>query len=208
MNHTDQEIEVKFYLRNLPTLGRRIVEAGGILTQPRVKETNLRFDLPDGSLTADRRVLRLRQDTRNRLTYKGPSAFGAAVNIRQEIETAVADFAATRRILEALGYQVSICYEKWRTSYQLSDVEIVLDELPYGNFCEIEGPDASTIQSIAERLRLDWSSRITDSYLGMFWRLKTSLGLSAGHLDFASFADLTIRPEDLLVSFADEIPGA
>jgi len=59
MNQTDQEIEVKFYLANLPALEQRIIKAGGILVQPRVHEVNLRFDLPDGSLTADKRVLRL-----------------------------------------------------------------------------------------------------------------------------------------------------
>jgi adenylate cyclase class 2 len=203
MNQSDQEIEVKFYIRQLARLEKAIQDAGGHLAQPRVKETNLRFDLPDGSLLAQRRVLRLRQDTRSLLTYKGPSAVGEAVNIRQEIETAVSDFSAAQRILEALGYHVSIGYEKWRTSYHLDDLEIVLDELPYGNFCEIEGPNPAAIQAAASRLKLNWEARIVDSYLGMFWRLKTNLGLQAENLDFASFASRHISSEELAVTYAD-----
>lgn len=203
MNEIDQEIEVKFYLSNLPVLERRIQAAGGICTQQRVHETNLRFDLPDGSLTADRRVLRLRQDVQSVLTYKGPSAAGQTVNVRQEIETTVGDFAAAQRILEALGYHIAVMYEKWRTTYRLERLEIVLDELPYGNFCEIEGPDAETIRSTAGLLKLNWNERITDSYLGMFARVKSNLDLKAEHLSFDAFTGINIRPQDLAVIPAD-----
>lgn len=204
MNQKDEEIEVKFYLSSLPGLEKRIRAAGGVLQQGRVHETNLRFDLPDGSMTAERRVLRLRQDVQSVLTYKGPSAAGQTVNVRQEIETTVGDFAAARRILEALGYRVAVMYEKWRTTYDLGHLEIVLDELPYGNFCEIEGPDAEIIRSTAGLLNLDWNERITDSYLGMFWRLKEKLNLKAEHLDFASFTNLDIRADDLDIHPADK----
>lgn len=203
MNEKDQEIEVKFYLSDLPRLEQRIQSAGGVQLQARVHETNLRFDLRDGSLTTNHQVLRLRKDVNSILTYKGPSSVGAAVNIRQEIETTVGDFEAAQRILEALGYQISVMYEKWRTTYRIEKLEIVLDEMPFGNFCEIEGPDAETIRLAAEILQLDWESRITDSYLGMFWRLKSNLNLKAENLDFASFMGSTITHLDLGILPAD-----
>lgn len=203
MNHQDQEIEVKFFITNLPGFEARILAAGGVKVQERVRETNLRFDLPDHSLMMERRVLRLRQDVRSVLTFKGPAASDQQVMMRQEIETTVGDFAAARKILEALGYQVVVMYEKWRATYRMEEVEIVVDELPYGNFCEIEGTNAGIIQSTAGLLDLDWNNRIIDSYLAMFWRLKTKLNLKAENLDFASFAGLDIRPEDLEVRPAD-----
>lgn len=67
------ETEIKFYVRNLKAVAARLENLSAQLIQPRVLETNLRFDLPDGSLRQQARVLRLRQDTAARLTYKGPS---------------------------------------------------------------------------------------------------------------------------------------
>ena len=50
-------------------------------------------------------------------------------------------------------------YEKYRTTYSLGDVLVTLDEMPYGHFSEIEGPNAARLQEIAESLWLDWSLR-------------------------------------------------
>ncbi len=99
MNHQDQEIEVKFLLTNPTGLEKRILADGGVLAQARVRETNLRFDRPDHSLMMEHRVLRLRQDVRSVLTYKGPADLSQPVMSSQEIETDVDDIAAARRIL-------------------------------------------------------------------------------------------------------------
>ena len=58
---SDQEIEAKFYLNDLPAAQRRLLLLGAQLTQPRLKETNLRLDTPSGDLSAAGRTLRLRQ---------------------------------------------------------------------------------------------------------------------------------------------------
>ena len=148
-NNGDQEIEVKFMVRDHGALEKRLIAAGAVLVAPRVHEINLRFDTPDWELTSNRRVLRLRQDSRNVLTYKGPAAAGEEVAIRTEIETEVADFGAAQRILEALGYRIAATYEKYRTTYQWDELEAVLDEMPYGDFLEIEGPDTARLQEAA-----------------------------------------------------------
>ncbi len=140
-----QETEVKFYILDLPTVEARILDLGGTPIHPRVLETNLRFDTPEDSLAQDYRVLRLRQDSRVRLTYKGPGKFEEGVRVREEIEFEVDDFDAAWALLKALGYHVSLVYEKYRTVYHLDDHEIVLDETPLGNFIEIEGRSGSTI---------------------------------------------------------------
>ncbi len=203
MNHNDQEIEVKFYLGNLPALEEKLRAAGAECVQPRVFERNLRFDLPDGSLTRQRRVLRLRSDRQAVLTYKSPALPGETVSIRQEIEVVVSDFEAAKRLLEALGYQVSVIYEKWRATYRLPDAEIVLDELPYGNFCEIEGTNSEAIQTLANQLGLDWSARILESYLALFERLKTKRQLALEHLSFAEVSSIPVTAADLDLRPAD-----
>ena len=75
---------------------------------------------------------------------------------------------------------------------------------PLGNFTEIEGGDPALIQKTASLLALDWSTRITDSYLLLFDHLKTSQNLSINDLTFeelklikASPSDLGVKPSDL-----------
>jgi adenylate cyclase class 2 len=199
----DQELEVKFYLTNRREIENRVRELGASRTSIRTYEINLRFDSPDGGLTAAQKVLRLRQDTRARLTYKGPSQNREDVAARQEIEFQVDDFGAARRFLEALGYVVNVIYEKYRTTYELENVQITLDDLPYGRFCEIEGPDAASIHSMAEKIGLDWSARVTDSYMALFSCLKERQSLDFRDLTFANFERLRVSPEDLGVRVAD-----
>jgi adenylate cyclase class 2 len=163
---------------------------------------NLRFDTPARDLAAARQVLRLRKDREARLTFKGPQTAGAEVNDRQEIEFSVGDFGAARRLLKALGYEVSAMYEKYRTTYALRDAEIVLDELPFGNFVEIEGPGAGAIRKAADELGLRWERRSGDSYLSLFERLRAG-GLKAVGLTFEELDRVQVKPVELGLDYAD-----
>ncbi len=200
---TEQEIEAKFYLCNLGALEKRLRAQGAELHQPRVHEINLRYDTPDRALSQQRRVLRLRQDSGAVLTYKGPSDPSQAVSVRQEIEVNVSSFEGAGRLLEALGYQVSVMYEKERTTYGYRGTKVTLDELPYGNFVEIEGPDVDSIQAAAHQLGLDWSARCSASYLALFEELRQRRGLQARNLSFAEFEGVTVTAADLGLHPAD-----
>jgi len=197
MASSNQELEVKFYIPAISILQARLEALGAQLVQPRVHEVNLRFDTPSGELTSSYRVLRLRQDTAAHLTYKGPGVEQDGVRLRQELEFTVGDFAAARHVLEALGYVVSVMYEKYRASYLLKGVTVTLDEMPYGNFIEIEGPDGASIHQTAEALGLDWERRILDSYLMLFDRLRMRLSLAFHDLSFANFEGIKVTGEML-----------
>lgn len=203
MGSENLEIEVKFYLQDLLGLERKLVRQNTELVQPRTHELNLRFDTPEGDLTGQRRVLRLRQDQKTWLTYKGPAQQGQPVGVRQEIEFEVSDFENARRFLNALGYHVCVMYEKYRRVYRFGEVQVMLDELPYGNFVEIEGLQVEAIQAAAMALGLDWEARITASYLELFNRLKARYGLTIHHLCFNEFTGLRPTPEDLGLRSAD-----
>ncbi|GAP09258.1 adenylyl cyclase CyaB, putative [Bellilinea caldifistulae] len=203
MNHNDMEIEAKFFLRDLSAFRRRLENIGAVQVKPRHHELNWRFDLPDGSLTRAHRVLRLRQDGRPLLTYKGAGQAGAEVAVRQEVEVEVSDAEACRRLLEALGYQVSMMYEKYRTTYRLGEAEIVLDEMPFGLFCEIEAPDADTIHQMARRLNLNWEARIAMGYYTLFEQLKTVSGLSLRDLTFENFRQNPVDLRIIGITYAD-----
>ena len=55
-----QEIEAKFYVTNLSRIESQLRDLDAQLVQPRILESNIRFDLPDARLRSERRVLRLR----------------------------------------------------------------------------------------------------------------------------------------------------
>ncbi|HEX9030125.1 MAG TPA: class IV adenylate cyclase [Anaerolineales bacterium] len=199
----DQELEVKYYISDLAALEARVRSLGGHLVQPRVRETNLRFDTPQGSLAQSLQVLRLRQDQEARLTFKGPAEDKGGARLRTEIEFTVGDFETARRFLNALGYIVSMAYEKFRTTYDLDEVHVTLDELPYGSFAELEGPDPERIQSVNRQLGLDWEQRAQQSYTALFDSLRLSQGLPFHDLTFENFRGMEIRPEQLGLKPAD-----
>lgn len=199
----DQEIEVKFFVKDLGEIEARIWDMCARLLRPRVHEVNLRYDRPDGSLARAGRVLRLRQGDDARLTYKGPGSIVDGAMSRQEIEFTVGDFEATKAFLEALDYRIIAMYEKYRTAYALAALEVLLDELPYGNFVEIEGPDAVSIHAAADHLGLQWEAAIGKSYLDLFKHLSQARGFTFRDLSFANFADTRITAKDLDVCLAD-----
>jgi adenylate cyclase, class 2 len=183
MAENNYEQEAKFLIGDLPALEKKLKELRAPLKHARVFELNLRFDLPDGSLAGKKQVLRLRQDERSRVTFKGPLEAQKEVSSRPEIEFEVSSFENAKALFEALGYRVSVSYEKYRTTYELNGCEVTLDELPYGHFAEIEGPGAPAIAEAARALGIKWEARTQDSYLMLFSRLRQA-GLAAQNLSF------------------------
>ncbi len=196
------ETEAKFYVGQLAALQQRVESLGAARIDLHVHELNLRFDTPNRDLHRLGRVLRLRQDARARMTYKDSETPHPGTLSRREVEFAVSDFDAARDLLLALGYQIAFTYEKYRSTYKLDRLEIVLDELPYGHFVEIEGE--GPIQATADRLGLKWDAVIRDSYSGLFERLKEKLNLQFRDLTFENFKGMQITPEKLGVSPADQ----
>jgi adenylate cyclase class 2 len=193
-----QETEVKYYVKDLQRIEKRLGELGARLIQPRAFEINLRFDLPDGRLQREEKVLRLRQDIKTRLTFKGPSQVSEGVLSRAEHEITADDFNTARNLLEALGYLPVATYEKYRRTYEMEELHIMLDELPYGNFIEIEGVDTAALQKVSADLGLDFSATVTDNYLVLFERYcKCREGLDPSQLTFAALESLTIEPREL-----------
>lgn len=185
------ETEVKFYAPHLELIQIRLERLGANLVAPRVYERNVRYENAAKTLTSDGVVVRLRQDTRTRLTYKEGNTAEEGVTTRTEVEVEVSDFAAMEMILGKLGYHPHMIYEKYRTTYTLNDVEVVLDEMPYGNFVEIEG-DKEHIERMIKHLDLSSAGRYVESYAALFERVKHHLGLGFNDLTFANFSGVKV----------------
>jgi len=203
MPDSGQETEAKFYVRDLERIRKSLESLDAHLIQPRVLEMNLRFDFPNASLRAEGRVLRLRRDRQARLTYKGGNKNTQGVLSREEIEFVVEDFEKAKMFLEALGYQQIFYYEKYRTTFELGKTLVMLDELPYGTFVEIEGESEETIRALSERLALSWEATIERSYSALFEHIHKSMHLPFQDLSFANFAGIKIDATHLGVDVAD-----
>ena len=178
------EVEVKFFLPQLQAFRERLLAAGAEQVKPRLFERNVRFDSPGAWLW-----WRLRRGG----GVSGPDAGETEAKVREELEVEVSDFETTAAILERLGFEAQQVYEKYRETFLLDGVEVVLDEMPFGDFVELEG-DEEAIRDAAGRLGLDWEQRILDNYLTLMARLKAEHHLDFDDVTFDNFAgrDLSI----------------
>jgi adenylate cyclase class 2 len=199
MRDKNLEVEVKFFMPDLAAFRERLPAAGAELIKSRIYERNVRFDTADERLYKELSLLRLRQDTAVTLTYKGTpeNLPESEAKVREELEVQVSDFDTLSEIFQRLGFAPLQVYEKYRETFQWQDVEIVLDELPYGNFIELEG-DEGGIKTAVSHLNLNWQDRIVDNYLGLMAQLKAHHNLPFNDLTFANFTDLDVSIADIL----------
>lgn len=144
------EIEKKYLL----TAEQR---AGVLESLKRINAIFIREDFEEniiyqgGILNREGAVLRIRKvGGETILTYKKRLGDQTAVKRQVEHETRVEDAARMDEIIGCLGFEKALVYEKRRGIWRLDEVEIVLDELPFGLYMEIEGTESSI--SRAEKL--------------------------------------------------------
>ncbi len=85
-------------------------------------------------------IVRIRKtEHRAVLTFKRRIDNMADVKQQIEHETEISHADAAEQIITELGLSPRLVYEKKRKTWRLRATEIVLDELPFGLFMEIEG---------------------------------------------------------------------
>jgi adenylate cyclase class 2 len=178
-----KEIEIKFWVADLRALARRLRAAGFRLETRRTHEMNTLYDLPNAVLRARKELLRLRQyGERWTLTHKSQGT-KRRHSSRIELETGVLDGKTMDAILRALGYAQSFRYEKFRAEWSDGKGQVVVDETPVGNFCEIEG-SARWIDSTARMLGVKPEEYITKNYATLFADWKAESRNSADEMTF------------------------
>ena len=133
------ETEKKYRLdkRRLVEVTQKLRDLGAVFSSESFEENYLHRG---GVLDERASVLRLRKTAdRTLLTYKEKLGTDADFKHKIEFETEVSDVVAMESIIEKLGYKLSVIYEKHRKTWHFDEVEVVLDELPFGLYMEIEG---------------------------------------------------------------------
>ena len=151
------ETEKKYHLgeKRVEEITQKLVELGATF-EKEVFEVN--YQHRGGEMDERGATLRLRKiGDFTLLTYKErvKSENGGENSAKRKIEfeTNVSDVDAAEKIIEHLGYKLTAVYEKRRKYWILGDVEVVLDELPFGLYMEIEGTDEA-IEKAEKKLGL------------------------------------------------------
>lgn len=130
------------------------------------KEINHIFDNISGQLEKDGKILRLRfvnNATKAVLTLKTKAKLTGHIKERPEAEIEVENGHVMQCILEELGFSITTEYFKTRETWLIEDAEVMLDELPFGHYCEIEG-SKPTILKLAKALTLSLDDCETRDY--------------------------------------------
>jgi adenylate cyclase, class 2 len=177
------EIEKKYRLtaEQSARLHENLRASGATLEGEELEENTL---YAGGTLDPGRQVLRVRRvGERAILTYKERFFSTSAIKHNREDETVVENADALSDILGALGFRPSLVYEKRRATWRLMNTEIVLDELPFGLFAEIEGEEQA-IRDIEERLNL----KDAEAEMATYPELARRHGVKRGDLIEVRFA--------------------
>jgi len=182
---SNREIEIKFRVADVRALARKLHGAGFRIATKRTHEMNTLYDLPGEVLRGRKELLRIRKyGSEWRITHKSGKETGRHSS-REELETSLDDGKQMDAILRALGYAPSFRYEKFRAEWTDGKGQVVVDETPIGNFCEIEGPPR-WIDATAKTLEVGAADYITKNYATLFTEWKEKAKSSAMEMTFAA----------------------
>jgi adenylate cyclase class 2 len=95
-------------------------------------------------------------------------------------------------ILRALGYSPSFRYEKFRAEWSDGKGQVVVDQTPIGDFCEIEGAPR-WIDATAKKLGISQQDYITKNYATLFAEWKQDSQSTASEMTFKAVGRRSVR---------------
>src|ERR1700682_1009178 len=169
------EIEKKYRLtkKQREAMMRRLRKLGAAPADLEVEENTI---YRGGRLELGGCALRLRRvNGRAILTFKERFPSKSSIKHQREEETEVTDAAAVAAILRSLEFRPALVYEKRRTRWVTGKAEIALDELPFGQFMEIEGSEAE-IARVEKLIGAEALPAVMETYPALTARLGQKRG--------------------------------
>jgi adenylate cyclase, class 2 len=135
-----------------------------------LKASSLPIEFEENTLYRGGRIdfgscaLRLRRiGKRAILTFKQRMPTTSAIKHQMEEETEVADADAMHAVLTALGFRPALVYEKRRKRWNIGRAKVVIDELPFGLFMEIEASEKE-IMRVEKKLGASRLRAVMETY--------------------------------------------
>jgi adenylate cyclase class 2 len=161
------EIEVKLRVEGHEEIVEKLKELGA-KHEGLVRETNIFFDRNGGELRKQDRGLRVRLAGGTALvTVKGPAGT-TGLRAREAFDIHCEPVEQVVPLLEALGFERVMSFEKDRDSWEMEGCKVELDTLPhFGKFLEVEGPSEEAVGTVQEKLGLGGLPPVRESYSAM-----------------------------------------
>ncbi len=185
------EIEAKMKVDSFDAIRAKLAEVGAV-RKGEAMETNIFFDTDDRSLLAADKGLRLRTTqplpdgpAKHTITFKGPRQHGP-LKSRDETELGATDAKDAIALLEVLGFNKVLSFEKKRQTWKLADCLVELDELPHlGLYVEVEGPKEDSVMKVRDSLQLGSRPIIKASYVALLMTYLQENGQSKRTVKFS-----------------------
>lgn len=152
------EIEAKFLDVDIETVRAKLKAVGARVEHPMRLMRRHMLDFPDKRFQTIPGSGRLRiRDEGDKLTITFKKRAEGA-RYPHEYETTIGSYDDMRELLLALGLHSYSYQESKRETWQLDDVEVVIDQWPWLNsYIEIEGPSEGSIKKAATKLGFAWA---------------------------------------------------
>ena len=161
-----EEIEVKFKISDPEEIRKKLKKMGAI-SKGSVNEKNITFDDPERDFGNDVKMLRVRDDGKVTITYKGKPKEGKFKK-RREIEILSDNYEASVELIKSLGFKPAWSYQKIREGWLLGETYITIDKLPQmGYWMEIEGTEEE-IDSVIQSLGFNPDEGTSKTYKRIF----------------------------------------
>lgn len=161
MAKDNRETEIKLRIDSPENMVKKLRDAGAREVELLEQEDIIwDYAFGDKSFKDKKQSFRLRlqkgrNETRTILTFKKSSKIDASgIKTRDEYNILVGDFNGMRDTLENIGFRQDLVVKKRRRVFKLNGLEVTLDELPFGNFVEIEG-ETKDIKKVIKKLGLE-----------------------------------------------------
>ena len=154
----DTEIEVKFVKISHDEIRNKLLKLEAKLISPMRLMRRVIIETPE--LIAKNAYIRIRDEVnRTTVTYKQFDEL--SVDGAKEIEIEVDNFQKAIDIFDSVGLRYKSFQESKRETWQLNDIEIVLDLWPWlMPYIEIEGSDEKALREVAKKLDLKWEDAV------------------------------------------------
>lgn len=168
----EPEYEAKFYPIDKKEFREKLISVGADLV---VKERKMRRSIVDSRNNPqfDCHYIRVR-DEGDRVTMSAKVHARVDGDIRDQKETVVtvSDYDDTVKLLQLMGFEIDTYQETLRETWEMNGAEVVIDTWPgLDTYVEIEAESIQKVKNVANKLELDWNSKIVTSVVEVYGKI-------------------------------------